>query len=182
MECAVEMPTYLAPEILEKKPFDTRGKKNLKIRSNLFVVDVYAYGILLYELMARNMFFSEIQWISDIADKVVAGIRPDLPIWCPAEYAQIINSCWASDPGSRAAWPTIISELTAGMLLKDKWEEEFGPSLKEFVKVQKAKKDAEELKALSGMSHGDEINLKIRSKCCQVSILRLLRHCLTKRI
>jgi hypothetical protein len=24
-ECAVDMPTYLAPEILEKNPFDTRG-------------------------------------------------------------------------------------------------------------------------------------------------------------
>lgn len=27
MACTVEMPTYLPPEILEKKPFDTRGTR-----------------------------------------------------------------------------------------------------------------------------------------------------------
>jgi hypothetical protein len=56
--------------------------------------DVYAFGVFMWELASRTMYFSEIPWVSDLADKVVTGDRPEIPPWVPTAYASLIASSW----------------------------------------------------------------------------------------
>eukprot|EP01127_Copromyxa_protea_P021259 TRINITY_DN7267_c0_g1_i2.p1 TRINITY_DN7267_c0_g1~~TRINITY_DN7267_c0_g1_i2.p1 ORF type:complete len:2037 (-),score=281.34 TRINITY_DN7267_c0_g1_i2:43-5445(-) len=83
----VENPTWQAPEMLEGKPYTQK-------------VDNYSAAIVFWELVARNRVFSNLAFISDICDSVVAGQRPEIPP-CPPVFRQIIESCWHSDPKMR---------------------------------------------------------------------------------
>lgn len=97
----VDNPTWLAPEILLNY---TYGEK----------VDTYAYGVILYELIARKLFFEDFAFLSDIEAAVIKGSRPPLPSiqhGCPALFASLIEECWAGNPSSRPAWSAIMAKL-----------------------------------------------------------------------
>lgn len=53
----VENPVWLAPEVLQRKPFNQ-------------TVDVYGYGVTCWELLARENFFGDVQFMSSIQDYV----------------------------------------------------------------------------------------------------------------
>jgi hypothetical protein len=52
---------------------------------------------------------------------------------------------------ARSPWPKIISDLEDLRVHLGRFQEEHGEAMEEFLRVQKAKRDAEELKAVSGM-------------------------------
>ena len=73
-----------APEILRQNPYDNK-------------VDVYSFGIVLWEVWTRDLPFKEIKTVWGIREAVEAGQRPPLPVDAPAYYAELMQRCWADD-------------------------------------------------------------------------------------
>jgi serine/threonine protein kinase len=63
---AVDNPVWLAPELMRKEGYDEK-------------VDVYSYGVILWELVAREDFLGHITFLSAIEDAVLNGERPKIP-------------------------------------------------------------------------------------------------------
>jgi len=63
---AVDNPTWLAPEVLRGNPYTEKS-------------DVYAFGVMLWELVSGKRPFSNCRWFYEIEDFVNNGGRPDIP-------------------------------------------------------------------------------------------------------
>ena len=75
-------------------------------------VDVYAFGVLLWELLAR----SGSPWIgyepSDLRAKVLAGDRLDIPAYeCPVDAQEMIAQCWAQGAEDRPEMAPVVRRL-----------------------------------------------------------------------
>jgi len=97
-------PAYMAPELLENASFNKS-------------VDVYAFGILLWELFTGEVPFAGYE-IPDIITQVTSGNRLRVPtVDTPVEIRRMIEDCWAQDPKARPSFPDILVVLDG--LLKD---------------------------------------------------------------
>lgn len=65
----VDNPVWLAPEMMKKEDYDEK-------------VDVYSFGVILWELVAREDFLGHITFLSAIEDAVLKGERPKIPGMC----------------------------------------------------------------------------------------------------
>lgn len=103
---------WIAPEVIE-------GGKYSK------EVDVYAFGLVLYELISCKLPFQEISFNSQVEKKVLAGARPPLPDSCvfyeeqrpklnmiPKSYRDLVKTCWEQRPSKRPHLRKILTELT----------------------------------------------------------------------
>eukprot|EP00929_Paragymnodinium_shiwhaense_P005613 TRINITY_DN10783_c0_g1_i1.p1 TRINITY_DN10783_c0_g1~~TRINITY_DN10783_c0_g1_i1.p1 ORF type:complete len:1353 (-),score=306.32 TRINITY_DN10783_c0_g1_i1:128-4186(-) len=93
---------WMAPEVLDGQTYDEK-------------VDVYSYGICLYELITRRIPYdtSGLEPVS-IAVAVSRGRRPDLsllPRDCPADLRFTMECCWAHAPTGRPGFDTILETL-----------------------------------------------------------------------
>ncbi|KAK5576072.1 hypothetical protein RB653_007210 [Dictyostelium firmibasis] len=95
----VENPLWLAPEILNKtKEASTQ-------------TDVYAFGVILWELVTRKDYFGDIGFMTLIEEKVISGERPKIPEDCPEMYAKLIVECWQNDASQRPKFSEIEDRL-----------------------------------------------------------------------
>ena len=108
-ERAVENPTWCAPEVLQKIPYTEK-------------VDVYSYGMILWEMITREMPFNNYRFGHQVETDVVAGVRPSIPSDCWEEYAELISACWAQNPAARPSFLEVIQTL------KSMIDEKFGLS------------------------------------------------------
>lgn len=93
---------WMAPEVLDGQKYDEK-------------VDVYSYGICLFELLARRIPYdgSGLEPVS-IAVAVSKGRRPDvscIPQNCPADLRFTMECCWSHSPDSRPGFDTILETL-----------------------------------------------------------------------
>jgi serine/threonine protein kinase len=93
---------WMAPEVLDGQKYDEK-------------VDVYSYGICLYELLTRRIPYdgSGLEPVS-IAVAVSKGRRPDLscvPQDCPADLRFTMECCWAHCSTGRPGFDTILETL-----------------------------------------------------------------------
>jgi len=93
---------WMAPEVLSGQAYDEK-------------VDVYSYGICLFELVARRIPYdgSGLEPVS-IAVAVSKGRRPDagvIPQDCPADLRFTMECCWAHRPSGRPGFDTILETL-----------------------------------------------------------------------
>jgi Leucine-rich repeat (LRR) protein/tRNA A-37 threonylcarbamoyl transferase component Bud32 len=97
-------PLWLAPEVM-----GSRGE--MTIRS-----DIYSYGIILWELVGRDMPFStyEFRWDYELEALIRDGNRPvppkDPSLWPPA-YAALVEACWHNDPLKRPTAEQAVTQL-----------------------------------------------------------------------
>lgn len=84
----VDNPTWTAPEVLSHAKYTHK-------------VDVYSFGVILWELLTRKHFFGEIKFMAQLEQEVKAGKRPAIPSQCPIPYQRLIEACWAQDPQKR---------------------------------------------------------------------------------
>jgi serine/threonine protein kinase len=96
----VENPTWLAPEVMRSETYSTPA-------------DVYPYGVMLWELIARQHPYDEFKfaWTTDLEAAIKNGTRPTIPADCPQAYAELIKVCWANDPKDRPSFKTIVEAL-----------------------------------------------------------------------
>ncbi len=69
---------------------------------------MYAFGIILYELISRKEPYSEINQRFDDILPLVANpglgnqvVRPEIPPECPKELSDMMQECWSHTPAER---------------------------------------------------------------------------------
>jgi serine/threonine protein kinase len=84
-------------------------------------VDVYSYGIILYEIATRRLpwvgeiddddYMSTVRWLEAA---LKADRRPALPSEMEAhhpEFVDVMRQCWAGDPGERPSFSSVVAIL-----------------------------------------------------------------------
>jgi len=90
---------WIAPEMFTNKSYTQK-------------VDVYSFGIILWELHARRHPFDNIPTIS-IPISVTRGERPEIPKECPPKYRTLIKKCWNKKNNKRPNFTDITKRLYA---------------------------------------------------------------------
>ena len=85
------------------------------IRQRLFSVksDVWAFGILLYEMVTHGAFPYPGVQNRDVAQLVKAGYRMPCPRGCPRGLFDIMDSCWKEKPEERPSFSEICTALSS---------------------------------------------------------------------
>ncbi|KAF0889573.1 hypothetical protein E2562_028667 [Oryza meyeriana var. granulata] len=92
-------PGYMAPEVLDGKPYD-------------YKCDVYSFGICLWETYCCDMPFSYDLSLAELWSAIVHdGLRPKVPVCCPADMAIIMERCWDADPAKRPEMDEVVRLL-----------------------------------------------------------------------
>ncbi len=76
--------------------------------------DVYAFGILLWELCTREVPFTDkpsYAWAHNVEDDVVRGHRPPVRLRFPPLFAELMTACWAQEPEQRPTFAKVVKEL-----------------------------------------------------------------------
>merc|ERR1711976_178246 len=80
-------PSYMAPEVFRHQKYTDR-------------VDVFAFGTLMWEAMAVDLPFANLD-PPEIRDRVVKGNMLQIPSAAPVCIRDLIQACWTLDQGSR---------------------------------------------------------------------------------
>eukprot|EP00747_Dinoflagellata_sp_TGD_P171366 gnl/TRDRNA2_/TRDRNA2_205276_c0_seq1.p1 gnl/TRDRNA2_/TRDRNA2_205276_c0~~gnl/TRDRNA2_/TRDRNA2_205276_c0_seq1.p1 ORF type:complete len:311 (-),score=33.56 gnl/TRDRNA2_/TRDRNA2_205276_c0_seq1:45-977(-) len=92
---------WMAPEMLEHESYDEK-------------VDVHSFGMVMYEVIARDIpFRREPQRM--VVLLIARGKRPEmsqLPADCPRSLSSLMQSCWAHDPQDRPPFTSIKDSLS----------------------------------------------------------------------
>lgn len=80
-------PRYMAPEVFQRCEYRLS-------------VDVYSFGILLWEICSLKKPYGDIS-AKSLRRKVIDGGRPKLNLNCSVALQNLISSCWNSDPDNR---------------------------------------------------------------------------------
>jgi serine/threonine protein kinase len=95
LEAGVGVFPYMAPEIWREEEYG-------------FPVDVYAYGILLYQILTDTNPFPAIG-PDELRNKVCDGERPKIPAWVARFYSDLMERCWKPVPAERPTFTEIIA-------------------------------------------------------------------------
>jgi serine/threonine protein kinase len=75
--------------------------------------DVFAFGLILFEILAARPVFPEsLNWWKIAFTVVVADARPEIPESVPAAARALIEDCWATDPDDRPTFAEIVDRLS----------------------------------------------------------------------
>ncbi|KAK9947613.1 hypothetical protein M0R45_003229 [Rubus argutus] len=95
---------WMAPELL-----NSHRKNNLVTEK----VDVYSFGIVMWELLAGEEPYADLRSEEIIAGIIKGSLRPEIPSWCDPTWRSLMERCWSSDPESRPPFSEIAKELRA---------------------------------------------------------------------
>eukprot|EP01117_Protostelium_nocturnum_P011694 TRINITY_DN4256_c3_g1_i11.p1 TRINITY_DN4256_c3_g1~~TRINITY_DN4256_c3_g1_i11.p1 ORF type:complete len:1743 (-),score=580.06 TRINITY_DN4256_c3_g1_i11:39-5267(-) len=97
-ERIVILPNWLAPEIMSQDEYTEKS-------------DVYAYGIILWELLCRKHPFEEFTFMSELEDAIVHGKRPPIPSDVPPVYRDLMEECWRQEAPRRPTFKVVLAKL-----------------------------------------------------------------------
>ena len=100
----VENPVWLAPEIMENREYAQPA-------------DIYSFGVILYEIAARQDFFGNQRFMAALEVDIIAGRRPELPSDTPAMFAEVVQVAWATDPDDRPPIHDIVYRVRNTIVL-----------------------------------------------------------------
>ncbi|WOH01067.1 hypothetical protein DCAR_0520446 [Daucus carota subsp. sativus] len=90
---------WMAPELLSCKSLVTEK------------VDVYSFGIVMWELLTGEEPYSKMRSHEIIAGIIKGTLRPETPAWCDPAWRSLMEKCWSTDPANRPAFSEIAKEL-----------------------------------------------------------------------
>ena len=94
----VDNPVWLAPEVIMRKAYNEK-------------VDVYSYGVILFEIVTQTRFLEEISFDYLKEDAIKQGKRAALPVDTNPILASLIQFCWAQDPNQRPSFDQVVECL-----------------------------------------------------------------------
>ena len=75
---------WSAPEYLDVRRIKERNEKG----------DVYSFGVILWELVTRQVPWNQYTLPSDILQCVIGGETLQIPENCPKKLAELMQQCW----------------------------------------------------------------------------------------
>uniref|UniRef100_A0A7N0TT83 Protein kinase domain-containing protein n=1 Tax=Kalanchoe fedtschenkoi TaxID=63787 RepID=A0A7N0TT83_KALFE len=91
---------WMAPELLN-------GSSSLVSEK----VDVFSYGIVLWELITGEEPYADLHYGAIIGGIVSNTLRPSIPESCDPEWRSLMERCWSSDPSERPSFTEIANQL-----------------------------------------------------------------------
>ena len=128
-------PSWLAPEVLKNGQFDESA-------------DIYALGMVVWEMMERRLPFSSYEvsrsrFLRDFEDQILKGLRPKIPHnYEDATLADIVCSCWESQPHLRPSAKELVSLFT--FLVRNETRKKSSEGALEVKEPQSAKEEEED--------------------------------------
>lgn len=101
---------YSAPEILVSIPYTKK-------------IDVYSYGIVLWEMLTRRVPFHDKNYENTYNHVVTCNWRLPIPHDTPQKLSNLIQKCWSRNPDDRPDFKTIVSMFEQEGILFPKSEE-----------------------------------------------------------
>mmetsp|Transcript_29185 Transcript_29185/g.45351 ORF Transcript_29185/g.45351 Transcript_29185/m.45351 type:complete len:394 (+) Transcript_29185:99-1280(+) len=98
---------YMAPENLLRRPYGLD-------------VDVYSFGIMLWEMMTLKKAFLGMDGEKHRTEVAIGGVRPDIPESLPSKVKSLLNECWSQDHRKRPSFSNVLLCLS-GELQSDKY-------------------------------------------------------------
>ncbi|KAJ3702252.1 hypothetical protein LUZ61_005957 [Rhynchospora tenuis] len=89
---------WMAPEMIRRQPYCRK-------------VDVYSFGLLLWEMVSGCMPFEDMTPIQAAFAVVDKNLRPVVPTDCPVALRALIEQCWALRPDKRPEFWQIVKVL-----------------------------------------------------------------------
>ena len=97
---------WMAPEVLESKGCSKKS-------------DIYAYGIVLWEIVSRQIPFKGLNTPQIITKVIVHKERPPIPRETPSLLVGLMSSCWSESREKRPTIERVITQLEALPLKKE---------------------------------------------------------------
>jgi serine/threonine protein kinase len=121
MTCGMGTKQWMAPELFDLNSYYTNK------------VDVYAYGIVLWELVTGKLPYLGIEDAQIRIQVAENDLRPCVPRDCPNKLRRLIERCWARDPNSRPTFDEIIGEFRDGVALLGSDEDDVASYIREAI-------------------------------------------------
>jgi serine/threonine protein kinase len=105
MTTSIGTPVYMAPELAQ--PSDKGGP------AYTGKVDVYAFGIMLFELVTARKAFGRLRGMNaayQLINKVCQGTRPEIPPDVPVHVKELMEACWDVDPDKRPSFADMLKK------------------------------------------------------------------------
>ncbi|KAJ8628827.1 hypothetical protein MRB53_022150 [Persea americana] len=89
---------WMAPEMIQHRPYNQK-------------VDVYSFGIVLWELITGLLPFQNMTAVQAAFAVVNKGVRPIIPHDCLPVLAEIMTRCWDANPEVRPSFTEVVQML-----------------------------------------------------------------------
>ncbi|XP_034549544.1 mitogen-activated protein kinase kinase kinase 20 [Notolabrus celidotus] len=89
---------WMAPEVIQSLPVSE-------------TCDTFSFGVVLWEMLTREIPFKGLEGLQVAWLVVEKSERLTIPSGCPASFAELMRSCWATEPKERPMFKQILSTL-----------------------------------------------------------------------